>query len=697
MPAPDLQNIADLLYGAAQPAIQVQPDAVSGVGAPAPQGIIDPWAQDAAAAMAPVSLAPPSAADPFAALPVEGGKLKVGMGESGYSPDKMAQIEAGPMGTSKMASKKQTLEGKIADRWATVKQGQQAANAEQLATEEQLGAAESEYLRAKGEASNRIASTITAHAKDIENLSHDAMLAKQKAADDYRQKLLEIGEVNPNALWDDAGTTGQIGIAAAAVLHEMLNVKGIKTSAMDTINNAIRNKIDAQIANINKQKAVASGFKDLYDMTVAESASQMEVKTKLQGYYLKAMENQIDATLAPYDSNVARLKRSQAKAIIRQAQIKNMAEVESHIGREIDQAYGREITMRGQNIQASIAKQNREAELEVAKIRAGAEKKAADVPPVIYDITKSGKGQAKWRLKAWVTNDKELARNVTNKTVSTTQAMEGLAELMDLQKQAGTTAPDKLGRLREEIQRREQALRDSIVMALVLDQSGKQVTDKEREYIQKLVPANDWFTNGNNRQIISQLIASKGKELNNLLRQTADDIKPGDAEYGTSSAQNVFGDAELTAANLIKDGGENVQPGAWDGLIKQARSPDGLEVKIGSDKEFKEYAKPLWDAYRKENPDGKVVIPPAAKFGFEKNPTKAFDAVREIASHAVSDPSAMEQLKQLASELDAQGDVTADANVKSYAKWFLNKIEGPEETYQAGGTTYIKQREALGN
>lgn len=687
MPTPDLQSIADLIYGAGAPAVSAPPDAVSGA---------DPVLEGAQAMTGPANVDPYATQVDFQPKTYDfgnhaaqnytydqqgnlqeqlPGSVSVGVkqGDRGYSPEKMAQIEAGPMGSGQMAKKKQSAVDAIQSRYAPIKSEMNSANQEQLAAEDNTGQAESQAILARGQASNDVATMMTTHAHEIERLSHDAILAKQAAADEYRQKLLEIGEVNPNALWDDAGTGGQIALAGAAILHEMLNVKGIKTSAMDTINSAIKNKIDAQIANINKQKSVASGFKDLYEMTVAESASQMEVKTKLQGYYLKAMENQIDATLAPYDSNVARAKRSQAKAVIRQAQLKNMAEVESHIGREIDQAYGREIAIRGQNIQASIAQKNREADLKVAELRAGADKGAAKGPPVIYDTSKSGKGAAKWRVKPQYADDKEMQRDLIKKTVFTNKAVDGMRELIDLQEKIKGSPPALAGRLRNELARREEALRGVVVSALILDLSGKAATEGEQERIAKQVPERGWFTNGDNRKIISQRVAEKTKEMNDYLAQTTDALKEGDPEYGTSASTNEARYGEGEAIDAAASLNPSDKPRTTQ-LLETAQAPDALDdysVKgnVSRSVEFKQYTKPYWDAFRKEYPQ----IAPD-----RKTVPKAFDAVRELAEEAHGgDQDAAGKLQAL-SIVSPDGSRNSNAvEVRSMAKFFLEKIGKP--------------------
>lgn len=488
----------------------------------------------------------------FNPRPGQSFSTKERVSSSGYSPEKMAQIEAGPMGTSKMAQKKVTAADAITARYADDQARIQAAGDAAMRDEEALGRAEGAQIEERALGQRKVASLWDQHYREMEGLSQSALIAKQKAADEYRMRLSTIPELNPNAMWDDAGPGGQFQIAVAAVVHNMLAVKGINTSAMDTINGAIKNKMDAQIYNINNKKAVAQGFKDLYDMTVADSASQMEVRAKMHGYMLKALEAGIDADMGKIDSTVARLKHAQAKNIIRQAQVKNMLEVESHIGREVDQAFGREVTMRGQNMTAATARADREQQMKIAEIRANAEKPSAG-PPVIYDTSKSGGGAAKWRIKPQYADDKELQRDVIRKTVLTNKAIDGFRELQDLQKEIDGSPPAIAGRLRSELVRREEALRSTVVSAMVLDTSGKAVTNQEYDRISATVPVQGWFSNGNNRKIIASRVKEKQSEMNDLLQQTADDIGQDDPAFGTLSARNRFAESEGIEADIIKE------------------------------------------------------------------------------------------------------------------------------------------------
>jgi hypothetical protein len=452
---------------------------------------------------------------------------------------------------------------------------------------EEIGQAESDIVMAKAQGQKDMAAAYQRMETETKKAADDAKAAGDAAKAQYQTALQSIPSINPNELWETSGTVGQFGMSVAAFVHDFLGAGGIKTSAMDTINNAVQRNMQAQLQRIEKGKAVASGFKDLWEMQRAQSSSNQEAMARMHGIMLKSLQAGIDAEMGKYDSRLALAKSQQARALIEQEIVNKQMAVQSHIDAAQNNAAQRLIAINGQELQASIASaqiaESRATRLAAEK---AARAKAAQGSAVIYDISESGKGQAKWRIAPELADDKELVRGVVNKAAGTQTAIESLRELNELQSEM-ESSPDGLNktRLAKEIDRRENALRSRIVMALVLDQSGKQVTDKEREFIEKLVPAKTWFTNGTNRRIISQLIEGKGNELNTLLQQTTVDITEGDPAYGRISARNRYAEPEITEAKVIKEGAEVIADEPVDKANKLLLSPDANSPISAKDKE----------------------------------------------------------------------------------------------------------------
>jgi hypothetical protein len=508
------------------------------------------------------------------------------MGARAFSPTKYAQVTS--TSGSRIERKMAAADAQVEKDFAPLKVKQDLAANAQIGAQKAVGQAEADKAMAlvddpdaPGEQVSRhvlMQRMYQKHETEIQGITTQAKVAGDAAKAQYATALQAIPSLNPNQLWEEAGTAGQYGMAVSAFVHDFLGAKGIKTSAMDTINGAIQRNIQAQLAKIDKGKAVASGFKDMWQMQREQSASDQEAMARMHGIMLKSVQAGIDAQMGKYDSRLALAKSQEARASLEQQIADKALVVQQHIDRTQNDAAQRLIAINGQELQASIASQ------QIAESRAAREAaaKAKSDPyggAIIFDNTKSGGGAAKFRIRKELMDDKELVRGVIAKATGTKTAMEGLNELLALQSKMAAS-PDGINKTRfaSEIERREVALRNRIVAALVLDQSGKQVTDQERIYIEKLVPAKTWFTNGNNRRIISQLVEAKGLEMNTLLQQTTADVVEGDPAFGTKMAQGRFADAEITEAGLVKEGAEELKEGPIDAANKLVTSPDNAKV-----------------------------------------------------------------------------------------------------------------------
>lgn len=593
-----------------------------------------------------------------------GAKVKVAQtrAESGYSPDKMAQIEAGPMGSQQMAKKKQSAEDKIRAQYEPYMGQMQKLTTEGVQLADAAGNAEAAQIEARAAGKGKVASLMNQHASEIQGLSESALIAKQQAKDEYRAKLLSIQEVNPSALWDEAGPGGQVAIAAAAVIHEMLNVKGIKTSAMDTINQAIRNKIDAQIANINSQKFVASGFKDLWDMTVQESDSLLEAKTKMHGYMLKALEAQVDADMGRYDANVARVKHQIAKNTFRQAQLKNMMEVEQHIDRTVDQAYQREVQIRGQNIQAAIARENNKTELEVARMRANAGKETPNpYEGILIDPSESGGGLVARRFLPDVKEEKRF--EIREKAGAMAGTVWGIRKLRELHKEAGPKA-DLLGdtRFAKETTRAANVMSKYAQLSLAYAKSGKQLSANEIAHYEKMFANPTWFTNGDNIRQLGKLQEALAKEIQLTVAPHTVKVSEGDPLYNVKlgTADEYFA-GEISEGEVYgaPDKGAPTTSSALESLGRPDSSAANLNPLAGEERE--------WEKFKENNPDAAsklidkkrnrvemmrkygTAVGPAAETAEETKPPQAHADVYLLALKAIdNDPEAEQILTTLA-------------------------------------------------
>jgi hypothetical protein len=674
----DLESIANQVYGPApnqgydQAALDFQPQTY--YPEPEPRTVDAYGNPMAGAPQTPPPVQPPTSKSQSAS-------------HQGYSPQKAGQINAGPYGKSSFDKTRAGIEQGIRADYADELAGQQGADQAQLQAADQVGLAETEQISARARLEGDRAKFLREQEQGLRAIYESGNVAINQAKNEYLLRLASIPEVNPNALWDEAGAEGQFQMGVAAVIHNMLGVKGINTTAMDTINTAIKNKIAAQIENINTKKYVASGFKDLWDATVAESGSRMEAEAKMHGYMLKAFEAGIDAEMGKVDSNVARAKHAYTKAQLQQAQIKNRLEVENHIQTNTQKAVDTEAELYRARLQASV---QREGYASNERIASGKQKEA-DPPVLIPDLTKSGGGMMKWKLKPVHAGNKDIVEGVTQKVINTTQAAEAMAELSEIQAKIDKgTAPALLGQLRKERDRLEEAARGAVVWALTVDVAGKRATDKDYDRISAMVPAKGWFTNGNNRRIIAHQIKGKLKEMNLTRQMYMDDLVPGEVGYGTQASQIPFGEAETIAAtNTVNPPELPNSTKEVQGRVKAIGTPESAIISPpkppeGREQDWKEYTIPYWKDFNKAKPkfiegvknkqkdmDQVTVL---AGFMTPDKPPAAFDEIRELAEDAYSGvPEAQAQLYEI-SAAGVNADVEAEA-LAEYANYFLEKME----------------------
>jgi hypothetical protein len=604
--------------------------------------------------------------------------------DSGYSADKMREIEAGPMGSKQMAKGRAGIEQGVRksfeDEWRALNS---AYNAQASATTA-FGAAESARIEAEAGHMVKVSALQQQHADGMKALAVDSALAAQKAKDEYRARLVAIPELNPNALWDEAGKSGQFQMATAAVIHNMLGVKGIKTTAMDTINQAIKNKIDAQIYNINSKKEVAAGFKDLYEMTVRESATQMEVQTKLHGYYLKAMETGIKAEMGKYDSAVHRAKAQLALTEVRKAQAQNLFEVEKHIQNATHAVAQEQIAIRGQNMSAATARADRESREKIAadelKRKQDAEKQS---PFYVFDTNNKGR----WAIRPEYMKNEKIVQQVQDKSAAFGGALATIEKMRELErKMKPTFDPITKTRFAPEDQRRYEAMAEDLARQIISARGETRPSDMDVIGQLKSLPSNTTFTRGGVSKILADTQLSLIEQQDQQLRPYVLDVPEGEQPSGPQNRASEGSriDAEATIA-------DPEAPARTERLVKVAQSPDALkpmDTKDLSKKvEFTTFTKPYWEDFIKQRPDmsgarmektGSRDDGNTYKQVGGSGPPVAFDALRELAEEAYHGGAHGAQARKDLEAFTQVDHETAGKNsieLQVMAKYFLDKLD----------------------
>lgn len=475
-------------------------------------------------------------------LPPGIGKVSVGSatGNQGFSSAKNAQVKKATSGEDRIIS---GAYGRAEARSqpeldAIARQGE-----EQRVAQEAASKAEQAQIAEKARHASELSGLQGKFKIEEQEAYADANAAAEAAKQEYHAKLLEIPTLNPSQLWDAAGAQGQFGMAAAAFLHDFLGAKGIKTSAMDSINGAITRNIDSQIANINNKRQVAAGFKDLWEMTRAQSASATEARARMHSYALASLQAELDSRMGSYDSNLAAAKHQMAKALISKEINNQIFTVQKHIDESAAQEAGRLVTMRGQNLEASIAKANQENQLAIARIQADARTKEKTGPRFVFD-PETGRG--KFVFKEGI--GKEQENKILEQVGKFEPANITMNKLRELERKAGTQVPDpvKGTRFSTEQQREFSALATQLAHELVAAR-GERPTDKDVEQQLKALPQNTTFTVGGTSRILAGTQMGLNNAVHGIIRQFVDDVPENQQPQGVTGrlAQTSFTDASI--------------------------------------------------------------------------------------------------------------------------------------------------------
>ena len=609
----------------------------------------------------------------------------------GYSPQKAAQIERGPYGSNSFDKVRGNAEARIRAGYADEMAGMQAADQAETAAAGQLANAETEQVQEKARQSARMSQHMRETEQGLRTIYESGQLAANQAKNEYLMRLASIPELNPNALWDEAGDSGRFQIAVAAVVHNMLGVKGINTTAMDTINQAIKNKIDAQVQNIANKKFVAAGFKDLWEATVAESASRMEAEAKMQGYLLKAFEHGIDAQMGRVDSNVARAKHAMAKAEIQKAQVKNRIAVEKYIQDGTQQAVETEAGLYKARLAASVQRD----QMAHAERMANAKKKDDEgIPRFIHD-PETGRG--KWVFKPWVKN--EQASKVLEQVAKFEPANITMNKIRELERKMKPVFDPISGtRFAPEEARQYDAYVQQLAHQLVAAR-GERPTDRDIIQQLKALPTNTTFTRGGVERILANTQAGLNSEVQAVIGQFADDVPEQAQPPGVRGriAEGSFTDAVGTAAGL--------EGSPLETKVKAVVAPEAAHVGYPhnaipkeKEKEWKEFTVPYWKDFLKKNPkfldkyDATSDITAFAGGMTPDQPPLGFDGLRELAEVA-SNPAldktakaesklAKDYLRELSAPNRNQPDLSKKENeaLAEYAAYFLEISEKASNT-----------------
>ena len=407
---------------------------------------------------------------------------------------------------------------KALKQWEPVAQAQAQATENQKAATSMIGDINAEKAKASSQFQLQIADLQKQQAID-DAADFAASQAKvQEKMDEYNQSLKEFSmmQLQPGRAYSNLTSFQRGGVMATAFIQDFLGAKGIKTSGMDYINRGIDLDIEAQKqAMLNKQTEL-SGKQNLYAMQREISQSDYEATVRTRGMMLEAMRAEVNGKLAAFDSPLAHAQAAAINAQFDQAQAKNMAEIAKEIQTQVTANMQIRTQQRGQNVQAAIARADRESRERIAALEANvalAGKAAPELKNVVHDMSGTALGQA---------DNPTVYDDIQKKIQGGEEAVVHLNELVKLAKEASKSPGFAWNMFLDKPDAKFLSAYHKFLSAYTKSISGAAFSDEETKRYEKTIPMNKLLTailsNNDGKDVV-------GSVYNQLSLQSLGDIK----------------------------------------------------------------------------------------------------------------------------------------------------------------------------
>ncbi len=467
----------------------------------------------------------------------------VAQSERGFSDQKFGQVSAHDKGLQgEYAAARRSAEGSgaVEQQEASAAAGTQAivddegntilgGTGEKGATEA-LTAAAVEKMTASGQQALLLKGIEDGFAEDEAKANMQANAMSTQAKMDYVASLADFRatKINANALYDNMDGGTRFGTIVTAFVHDFLGSRGIKTSAMDTLNKAVDRNIEAQVHNLKTKGTVAEGFKDLWYMQRSQSASDVEARTRVRGFLLEGAKQHVISNMAQYEAGLATAQGQAAIAAIDKELSKTMIDINRHIDSNTLQLRQQALTLHGQKLQAAAsAASTKVARDELAFKKDQYEKglKAGSVDPsndANYIINpETNKGELIFKEKG--VTDKERAEVRAN-VIGVAEVNKAMGELRELDRKLKPSLDPIQGtRLEGEEARNYEAIRLRLAHAMV-KANGERATDKDVNQYLKGIPRATDFTKGGVKKILAYTHGAALDGTREYIRQYARDV-----------------------------------------------------------------------------------------------------------------------------------------------------------------------------
>jgi hypothetical protein len=624
---------------------------------------------------------------------------KVGVSQSGLNMGTLDKLQAKSKAPGGIRGELAKDQQQAQDEYQPVLAEGHAAT-EQAVTAANTGAAiESDRARILADGKAKLANAQQDFATKEQAATEQAQAEAMSSKASYKAALSSWAamRVNPQDLWDNSGTAGQFSMIATAFMHDFLGAKGIQTSGMDSIRQAIQNNINAQIQNINHQGDVAKGFKELWEMQRAQSATDAEARQRVFGFYLKGLSDQVEAQASQYDSPLAKAKGMAAVAKLNQEQADNDLKVFQHIDTASAQRQSTAVQLYGHELAASSARYSADMayQAKMAEINRKAAGKNTDGSQLLFD--KSGTAYRRF-LPDVEPKTKDDLRETSQKMGHT---VDNLRRLSELQAQISSRAPGSVipNNLYDEAQRAAEQLRNITKMGIIYDNSGKQINEQEIKLYDQMLAQKDWFLNGDNVRSLGILARDILEKTDAKAKGLSYEIGPEDPAYGFKSGDKQFDPAGSALADIQSAPGagrhENTNT---EKTVESLHSPDAFRTadpdkdpgaagasawhQLIGDTKFRESLPPLArNALRGSLTDRQ----PTPRFSSDSTipkiqmpqdvPDNAFVQMNQLADAALAgDSEARSRLAELSRENSTITKIPGQDLLQAYAIWEESRV-----------------------
>jgi len=303
-----------------------------------------------------------------------------------------------------------------------------------------------------------------------------------------------------------------MGLAAALFAQGFLGSQGIPVADVrGMVSNMVDRNIQLQEQQIAQGHQLSEDQARLWQMARAEASDDSEARTRLRGLMLAQAATAMDSEMSKYNSRLATAKGMVASADLRAELNKTLGQLTDRYFNQYMQQSGLELDRWKAEVAASQESKRIAIAQQEANARASAAKAAANpLGDVIFDTSKSGKGQAKWM--ALPGTNPETKDEIRTREAAQSSLTDRYRAYEDLSREAGEVYGGwGKAMLNDKFASQVQSFRAGLIADYVLAKSGKQASDAERKALEQRFPLDTWL-NRDGQEKVRLMISDLTKE-----------------------------------------------------------------------------------------------------------------------------------------------------------------------------------------